>query len=328
MSNRKLSFMSKLAKLENGIIYHPDMDYTSEVRQSLWLLITYIESAEISSSEVSKFILRNFRCRNNELLQKWNDTHIFKPKKMETLRGQISELSSQLYHIFGDIDDIYTNQKMVDIKLINYKIDALKMREVKSVDESVISELQSYFIDEQLTQTYFPEECDKELKLIKALSRQHIYSMIDEIDKDKLLYVRRLLNQELISTKKSDFNIEKYEMILEMKKVGFEDFQGVSKKSIEDDTIETVAQVQVPLPVPVPKQKLEDEYHFASMSELIQVMLDFIGTPADARKSSSKKQNQLNMLLELFTVEGLRNYLKNYCSADLSLYEYEKVHHN
>ena len=328
MSSYKLSFTSRLRVLEKDIIIKPEKYYSDEVKQSLWSLITYIESGEITSSEVSKFILQNFRLKNDELLDKWNNMHVFKQKKMETLRGQISELSSQLYEMFGNIDVIYLSEDMKSINRINTLIDALQMREVRSIDDAVIEELKSYFISDQLTDYYSPSECKKELALIKSLSKQHIYSMIDKVDDKKLLYVRRLLNQELISTKKYDFNTEKYDMIMEMKNVKLSVLKDlpVNETAEEEMAPKEVNKVQVP--IPVPEQKLEDEYTFASMSELIQVMLDFIGTPADARKSSSKKQNQLNMLLELFTVEGLRNYLKNYCSADLSLYEYEKVHHN
>ena len=153
--------------------------------------------------------------------------------------------------------------------------------------------------------------------------------MIDKVDDKKLLYVRRLLNQELISTKKYDFNTEKYDMIMEMKNVKLSVLKDLPVNETAEEKIapKEVIKVQVPIQVPVPEKKLEDEYTFASMSELIQVMLDFIGTPADSTKSSLKKQSQLNKLKKLFTVEGLRNYLENYCSADLSLYDYEKVHH-
>ena len=324
MSAYKMSFTSKLKELEKEIINEPELEYPIEVRQSLWGLITYIESADIASSEVAKFILRNFRLSLKELLIKWNDTHL-KPKTNNTLRGQVSELSSQLYEVFGDIGDIYPNIEMEEMTQINEKIDALKMREVVSIDDSVIEELQSYFINDQLTKSYFPDECRKELALIKALSKQHIYESIDSVNLDKLLYIRRLLNQQLISTKKSDFNTEKYEMILEMKKVNIDILKNQSVRKGEEDTKKPKEDIA---PIPLPKvKKLEDDYNFASMSELIQVMLEFKSTRADATKSSSKKQRQLNNLLELFTVEGLRKYLKGFCSADLSLYDYEKVHH-
>ena len=326
MSAYKKSFTSKLKELEREIINEPEFDYPIEVKQSLWGLITYIESADIATSEVAKFILRNFRLSLHESLAKWNDTHI-KPKTMNTLRGQVSELSSQLYEVFGDIGDIYPNLDMKKMTQINYKIDALKMREAVSIDDSVIGELQSYFINDQLTKIYFPDECRKELALIKALSKQHIYEKIDSVDLDKLLYIRRLMNQQLISTKKSDFNTEKYEMILAMKKVNINILKDQSERKGEEDTKKAEEEI-VPIQVPLPKvKKLEDDYNFASMSELIQVMLEFMQIPADSSKLSDKKSKQLNMMLQLFTVDGLRKYLSGFCSADLSLYDYEKVHH-
>ena len=318
---RQLSFTSQLHRLEEEIINNEEYDVA--VQKSLQSLIAYLESGKITNSRVNKFILKNFRKTLSEMISLWNDNEdIFREKSIDTLRGQVSELSSQLYEIFGDIVSIYSSQNMFfnNEDMAEKRLKMLQMREVVAIDDAVIPELYYMFLSDELTPEYIPpEELRKEIALIKFLTKKNIFDLVEKVDTNKLVYIRRVLNKELITAKNKFFNTTKLELLEEFEKVGDTELKSLGVQFGVPPAIKKEVSK-----MPVQQKKLEDEYIFASMSDLIQVMKEFLETEADITKSTPKKQKQLKMLLKLFTVEGLREYLDGYCSADLPLSDYEK----
>ena len=330
---RQLSFTSQLHRLEEEIINNEEYDVA--VQQSLQSLIAYLESGKITNSRVNKFILKNFRKTLSEMISLWNDNEdIFREKSIDTLRGQVSELSSQLYEIFGDIVSIYSSQNMFfnnedmaaegrrGMAEIEKRLKMLQMREVVAIDDAVIPELYYVFLSDELTPEYIPpEELRKEIALIKFLTKKNIFDLVEKVDTNKLVYIRRVLNKELITAKNKFFNTTKLELLEEFEKVGDTELKSLG---VQFGVLPAIKKEVNKMQQPVQQKKLEDEYIFASMSDLIQVMKEFLETEADITKSTPKKQKQLSMLLKLFTVDGLREYLDGYCSADLPLSDYEK----
>ena len=332
LNYRQLSFTSQLNKLEDEVLNHEE--YSDEVQQSLQCLITYLESGSITSSKVNKFILKNFRLSLSDMLALWNDNEdIFKEKSMDTLRGQVSELSSQLYEIFGDISMIYSSQSIYcnnedlvakgkqGISEINKRLHMLQMREVVSIDDAVIPQLYYSFLSDELTPEYIPpEELRKEIALIKFLTKKNIFDLIEKVDIKKLVYIRRVLNKELITAKNKFFNTTKLELLEEFEKVSTHELNNSDSKFgvpvMKEEAEIKLHQLSTP-------KKIEDDYEFASMSELIKVILDYQKEEPDYSKSTPKRKSEFQRLLSFYTVEGLRTCIENFNPTDVDISHYK-----
>lgn len=178
---------------------------SSEAKKALKNLIAFVESGVFSSSDIEKYIAKNFRLSAKKLTADYNSKHLSKPKTAETFRSQISRINLSLSSILG-IEASALNNAFVngDTELFE-RIEALKSAfEVEHIDIAErFSLLQGYLPTEASDKTYKLEDCQRELEVLRLFDKVNIDSYFDGVDYDKLAFLISELAKPLYTRERS-----------------------------------------------------------------------------------------------------------------------------
>lgn len=255
-------------------------------------LIEYVESGAFTKSSVTLYLCRNWRLTSQEITRKWNDEHC-DVKSSDTWRSQVSTVSRQLYELFPDMYEAFMEGKADSIQKISDTIDLLRDGDESYEDIFIkeVSGLQSNYSGK----TYSLEECGKELGILAKLTRKRIFERIDNIDMDKLGYLKKVLGMPLVSNRYRKVNLEKVEILRQLSVLDERDHSGVSNADSKEKEDK--------------KENSYEKFGFSSMSELFGVLKEraelnpkFIREAEIDRKSIRK----MGIIIRLFTVDGLR----------------------
>lgn len=348
------NFFKLLSKLEVEYIDRYSSLSSSDV-ETIKDLISYIESAKWSKSDVTALYCKNWRKTYPELRLIFEEEG-FKSRSEVTVRSQISELSRNLCELFGDCQSIADAFKVASGKYVEgmTKEDGkkfisrlgLKLGMLQGyVDEPFTKKLGvrlfDYDIDCVTENTYKISECAKELELLKTLSNESIKALCNEVDADKMAYLLQELNKPLLLSLRTEkqkkgsddtykvnrlvVNTAKIDILQaldlitpkKIKPVGFKNSQ------INEDTtsVEAVVKEDEKIePVSV-KSGVELPFRFDDMSELCGVIQkklngDMKITDDDNKKLANNIAN-LKIVFSLFTKNGLRSYLAKFKGGEV-----------
>lgn len=211
------NFFKLLSKLEYEYIDRYSSLSSSDV-ETIKDLISYVESAKWTKSEVTALYCNNWRKTYPELRLVFEEEG-FRSRSEVTIRSQISELSRNLCEMFGDCQSIADAFKAAAGKYVEgmTKEDGkkfisklgLKLRMLQGyVDEPFTKKLGvrlfDFNIDCVTESKYKVSECTKELELLKTLSNESIKALCDEVDADKMAYLLQELNKPLLLSQRAE----------------------------------------------------------------------------------------------------------------------------
>lgn len=215
--NMTNNFFKLLSKLEYEYIDRYSSLSSSDV-ETIKDLISYVESAKWTKSDVTELYCKNWRKTYPELRLIFEEEG-FKSRSEVTIRSQISELSRNLCEMFGDCQSIADAFKAASGKYVEgmTKEDGkkfisklgLKLRMLQGyVDEPFTKKLGvrlfDFDIDCVTENKYKISECIKELELLKTLSNKSIKALCDEVDADKMAYLLQELNKPLLLSQRAE----------------------------------------------------------------------------------------------------------------------------
>lgn len=211
------NFFKLLSKLEYEYIDRYSSLSSSDV-ETIKDLISYVESAKWTKSDVTVLYCKNWRKSYSELRLIFEEEG-FKSRSEVTIRSQISELSRNLCEMFSDCQSIADAFKVASGKYVEGMIKedgkkfisklGLKLRMLQGyVDEPFTKKLGvrlfDFDIDCVTESKYKVSECAKELELLKTLSNESIKALCDEVDADKMAYLLQELNKPLLLSQRAE----------------------------------------------------------------------------------------------------------------------------
>lgn len=200
------SFFSMMANVERYVInkgYYLNEDgdevpYSDLAIETFNLLVSLVSSGKYAKSDAYKFIGSHFRLSNKDLTSLWN--RMFKPSKPKlesTIRVQVSNASKLLYSIFGtNIYDTFISDDADGLNIIKRDCSAVLIGD-KFFSELFIKEIDLFTSDISTEQTYSVDELKSTLYDLKCTSLTNIKSIIEGLDKNKVAYIKDVINQPL-----------------------------------------------------------------------------------------------------------------------------------
>lgn len=348
------NFFKLLSKLEVEYIDRYSSLSSSDV-ETIKDLISYVESAKWTKSDVTALYCKNWRKTYPELRLIFEEEG-FKSRGEVTVRSQISELSRNLCELFGDCQSIADAFKVASGKNVEgmTKEDGkkfisrlgLKLKMLQGyIDEPFTKKLGvrlfDYDIDCVTESKYKVSECTKELELLKTLSNESIKALCDEVDTDKMAFLLQELNKPLLLSQRTEkqkkgsdntykvnrlvVNTAKIDILQALDLTAPKKIQPVGFKNsqINEETTSVEAVVKAdektePFSV---KSGVELPFRFDDMSELCGVIQkklngDMKITDDDNKKLANNIAN-LKIVFSLFTKNGLRSYLAKFKGGEV-----------
>lgn len=203
----RLDYIQRFYEGDNTV-YNEDgsvISFSSNSKYVFYRLINYIEN-EFGQSNVEKFICQNRRRTTKELVRLWEQA--YGNKKTEScFRSQRSVISRKLNSIFPEnIVELFFTEDLAEITSI---LNVLEKNDFKFID-IVAKELQELNFNE--IQEYDPEDITAEIQAIKYYSIDAIRIVISKLDNNKLFYIKKILDQPLLS-KDYGLNYRKFELL-------------------------------------------------------------------------------------------------------------------
>ncbi len=351
------NFFKLLSKLEVEYIDRYSSLSSSDV-ETIKDLISYIESAKWSKSDVTALYCKNWRKTYPELRLIFEEEG-FKSRSEVTVRSQISELSRNLCELFGDCQSIADAFKVASGKYVEgmTKEDGkkfisrlgLKLGMLQGyVDEPFTKKLGvrlfDYDIDCVTENTYKISECAKELELLKTLSNESIKALCDEVDADKMAYLLQELNKPLLLSQRAEkqkkgsentykvnrlvVNTAKIDILQaldlitpkKIKPVGFKNSQVNEETTSVEDMPKPVEDIMPVMPVSGVAPRAELPFRFAEMSELCGVIQKRLNYAPLTQNNEQRMKNitRLKQVFKFLTVDGLTEYLNSFVDGDIT----------
>lgn len=338
--NMMNNFFKLLSKLEYEYIDRYSSLSSSDV-ETIKDLISYVESAKWTKSDVTALYCKNWRKTYPELRLIFEEEG-FKSRSEVTIRSQISELSRNLCEMFGDCQSIADAFRIASGKYVEgmTKEDGkkfisrlgLKLRMLQGyVDEPFAKKLGvclfDFDIDCVTENKYKVSECTKELELLKTLSNESIKALCDEVDADKIAYLLQELNKPLLLSQRSEkqkkgsentykvnrlvVNTAKIDILQaldlitpkKIKPVGFKN-SNINEENLSVDAVtEPVENIKPVAPVSGVEPKAELPFRFDEMSELCEVIQERLN--GDMRASTDDIKKRENNIVALKTIFSL-----------------------
>lgn len=197
----------------SGVIEHYNLDgsrvvYSNKAVETLNRLVVYIQECSFSNSEVTKFICKYWQLGGKDLSRKYEEI-TGRIKSESTFRSQRSYISKYLLLLFGDdflIDFIDDNTD----RLSNI-LDCINRPDVLFVD-AFIKEIKEF--NEDTVHDYELSDLEKEINALNMYSTMRVKKVIESLDLKKLYFIKRVMNQPLLSDR--GINEKKYELMLEL----------------------------------------------------------------------------------------------------------------
>lgn len=350
------NFLRFVSEMEQKYIIRQINPSTELQRAAVFRLKNYIVECSFSNSKITKFYCKNYDKSYSQLSVLWQ-AEFGTTKSEDGVRGQFGAISRQLIEFFGDVDSIEIALKNADknvdkasdkekneavkfLKELILKIDGLE--QVDDVTGTI-----PFAIDinrlaglSETSNIYELSECQAELKLLKALSVRGIQNLFDDVDSDKLCYLLQVINQPVITNEVQEYekdgktrqaykkhvNMKKVELLKEFEVVIPTKLRASKNLKIKED-IPVVEDMPKPVEDIKPVMqaagiapRTELPFRFDDMSELCGVIQeklqgDFI--PRNNSDRFNQNVNSLSKLFRLFTVKGLREYLKKFEAVEV-----------
>jgi len=334
------NFFKLLSKLEYEYIDRYSSLSSSDV-ETIKDLISYVESAKWTKSDVTALYCKNWRKTYPELRLIFEEEG-FKSRSEVTIRSQISELSRNLCEMFGDCQSIADAFRIASGKYVEgmTKEDGkkfisrlgLKLRMLQGYVNEPFAEklgvrLFDFDIDCVTENKYKVSECTKELELLKTLSNESIKALCDEVDADKIAYLLQELNKPLLLSQRSEkqkkgsentykvnrlvVNTAKIDILQaldlitpkKIKPVGFKN-SNINEENLSVDAVtEPVENIKPVAPVSGVEPKAELPFRFDEMSELCEVIQERLN--GDMRASTDDIKKRENNIVALKTIFSL-----------------------
>lgn len=351
------NFLRCLAEWEKAYITRPVNPATELQKTVVNRLKNYVTECSFSDSKITKFFCRYYDKTYSQLVTLWK-TEFGTVKTEDTIRGQVGAISRQLVDIFGSFETIDTALKMSNkyaekvtdderreaekiLKDVLLRIDGLEQ-----VDE--VTGIVPFAVDiERLanlsatSNTYKLSECQAELKLLKALSVRSIQNLFDDIDLGKLSYLLRVLNEPLMLTEareyekdgkvkpvsKKSLNVNKIKLLEEFEVVTATKLRApkISKVKEEVASLNEVSEIADDFKPDTNESGVESRealpFNFDTMSELCEVIQE--KQQGDYKITINSEQRAKNIeylkkVFDLFTVQGLKEYLTKFADGDVA----------
>ena len=281
---------------------------SSEAKKALKNLIAFVESGVFSSSDIEKYIAKNFRLSAKKLTADYNSKHLSKPKTAETFRSQISRINLSLSSILGieasALNDAFVNG---DTKLFE-RIEALKSAfEVEHIDITErFSLLQGYLPTEASDKSFALEDCQRELEVLRLFDKVNIDKYFNGVDYDKLAFLiselaKPLYTRERSASEKSavvsiinedklaltrEFSIRKPKVMKTPDKIIVQQISTITEDTSTEEVIESTA-VDTPIDTPSDDSKVVDNPYGLNIT---REMLEAIENRM--KLSSSKEESE------------------------------------
>ncbi len=331
------NFFKLLSKLEVEYIDRYSSLSSSDV-ETIKDLISYVELAKWSKSDVTALYCKNWRKSYSELRLIFEEEG-FKSRSEVTVRSQISELSRNLCELFGDCQSIADAFKVASGKYVEgmTKEDGkkfisrlgLKLGMLQGyVDEPFTKKLGvrlfDYDIDCVTENTYKISECAKELELLKTLSNESIKALCDEVDADKMAYLLQELNKPLLLSQRAEkqkkgsentykvnrlvVNTAKIDILQaldlitpkKIKPVGFKNSQVNEETTSVEDMPKPVEDIMPVMPVSGVAPRAELPFRFDDMNELCDVIQERLNGDLKITDDNKKLANNITYLKGVF----------------------------
>ena len=283
---RKLHYVEQAYTYKNT--YYDEnnipIKYSDYAQQTLRKLIRFIEDAEFTNKKSSKFICKNWRCRSKELQELW-EQECGKTKSNSAFRAQISATSKSLYLLFGEdfaYDFMDQNVSYIDGIIDAYKIGSCTF--TTAFPEGVVNEVGNGVSERQ----YEFKDLQSELAVLKNVTNLGIRKKLSTLDKDKLLYIKNIMNQPL--TVNDSISIEKVKLLQELKLST--NIPGYCKPAVS----------------------LKHTLSSMQMEVAKEVLLKNIG---NKRVDTNRIEELKGMLFTMCTKEGFTEYLSQFSSEEI-----------
>lgn len=300
------NFFADMRYVENSIQNGEIVGFASQVFD---VLVDFVSSCEFSKSKNSKFICENWRLGHFELQQLWNN-RTGSDKSVTAFRGQISDLSATLFSMFPTFSKeafLYSSEENYksDLEGIVLVIDSLS--NVSNLPKDIfIAEVVNYPENLNYSGEYSLKDCEKELAVLKAFKKSEVYSLLDEVDLEKMKFILSTLNQPLFRIHSRGVNNEKLEMLKRLEVIE-------PSVTLEDSVASSESETKPSTDIP---------YRFDNMAVLSQVITDRmkeVMTPHEIDEwtnwSPEEQERQIGICYNLFymlTSEGLGTFLHNH----------------
>ncbi len=271
-------------------------------------LIDFVESGVFTKSATTLYLCSNWRLTSQEITRKWNMENC-EEKSSDTWRSQISTTSRQLYKLFPDMYEAFITGETAEIQRINDTIELLSDGD-ESYEDIFIKELAGLQTDYS-GKEYSLKECSKELEVLSRLTRKNIFDDIDNLDMDKLGYLKKVLKTPLASNRYREVNLNKVEILRQLSVLDNLRCDGVSNESIHNSDEKAAEDKKV---------NNYEKYGFSSMSELVSVLEEKASeNPKSVRHDDidDTGRKKMRAVKKLFTAEGLREFIASVPPEDV-----------
>lgn len=172
------------------------MTYSKESQTCLYRLIDYVSEGSYVDSNELKFICKHWNKKPAELVRLWKE-ETGKDKSTSCFRTQRWSISNILLNTFDDIvGDLLDDKPERLIRIL----DALQKRTDKVFNDLFISELQIPNSSDIEVNNYNIEEMAYEIDLLRKYNLEEFNRVLSKADSSKLFYIKRILNQDMISS--------------------------------------------------------------------------------------------------------------------------------
>lgn len=310
-------------------ILEQELQNNSYERRVFQKLIDFVESGVFTKSATTLYLCSNWRLTSQEITRKWNMENC-EEKSSDTWRSQISTTSRQLYKLFPDMYEAFITGETAEIQRINDTIELLSDGD-ESYEDIFIKELAGLQTDYS-GKEYTLKECNKELEVLSRLTRKNIFDDIDNLDMDKLGYIKKVLKTPLASNRYREVNLNKVEILRQLSVLDNSRCDGVSNESthasegkaednlryngVSDNSVHTSDK----RPAEDKKVNNYEKFGFSSMSELVGVLEEKASENPNIVRGNDiddKGRRKMNAVKTLFTAEELRKFIASVPPEDV-----------
>lgn len=163
-------------------------------RDTFLRLVDFVQSGVFTHSKASKFISQNFRLSLNDLVVLWK-TEFGKEKSVNTIRGQVSTTSQELYKLFGvqfSEELINCEPKRVADILNSFEVSCLTFKDIFS------DELNTQVAEMYCTEDFSIEDLAAEISVLSKFKKENIKGYLSNLSSSKLAYIKKALDKPIV----------------------------------------------------------------------------------------------------------------------------------
>lgn len=306
--------------------------YSKATKSIFNRLVSFVESCSFTNAKATKFFCGHWSVPRNQLLGIYNivmDANIVEA----TLRGHISRASSLLYGLCPTFSaDIFISENKEALYNLEMEIEAVEFSSILPED-LFIFEVCAYTDYRANSKSFNVSECEKELALLRLLTKSAIFKKIDGVDPDKLAFVLNTLVGRMVGVHDRTINEEKLAVLRGLSLIGndsafLEETKSVSSEALSealnaDPTIVgNVGEVEEAFVPPYKLGITEEMFKILQERLVTEGLYDTADTVSEnpqtpEEKIRQKRYQAAQNLIQMLTLEGFRERLNNLNRYDL-----------